>query len=325
MIRRIIAILTLLIFTIDWGALTLATETTDSQNDEIPIIDAHSQIPFRAEKLEKVIKLMDRGRVARVILSSKGPLTAKELVSFALKYPGRILPAVRTKCRAYRENKVKDFEDFLKKQINIPQFGAMAEVLLYHAQKGINRIRAPEVIVYPDDKRVQTALEVAQKRDWPFILHIEFRRTGSLADEFKTKFEALLDKHPTYPFLLIHMGQLNHSEVQRLIEAHTNIYFITSHSTYIAASPIAEVKIVDDFRTNMFDGRQLTVQWERLLKKYPERFVLGFDNVWPEHWSQYYVDQIKIWREVLKELPREVAHALAHRNAERLWHLKIKE
>jgi predicted TIM-barrel fold metal-dependent hydrolase len=325
MIKRIIAILALLIFTIDCNGLTLAIEPTDLKNVEIPIIDAHSQIPFQAEKLKKIINLMDRGGVACVILSSKGPLTAKALASFALKYPGRILPAVRTKCRAYRENKVKDFENFLKKQINIPQFGAMAEMLLYHAQKGTNRIRAPEVIVFPDDKRVQTAFAVAQKRDWPFILHIEFRRAGSLADEFMTKFEALLDEHPTYPFLLMHMGQLNHSEVQRLIEAHTNIYFITSHSTYIAASPIAEVKMPNDFRTNMFDGRQLAVQWGRLLKKYPERFVLGFDNVWPEHWNQYYLDQIKIWREVLKELPSEVAHALAHRNAERLWHLKTQE
>lgn len=325
MVKRIIAILILLIFTIDWDGLTLATQTTGLQNDEIPIIDAHSQIPFRAEELKKVIRLMDKGGVACVILSSKGPLTAKELVSFSLKYPGRILPAVRTKCSAYRENNVKEFEDFLKKQINIPQFGAMAEVLLYHAQKGINQIRAPEVIVFPDDKRVLTAFEVAQKREWPFILHIEFRRAGSLADEFMTKFEALLDKYPIYPFLLIHMGQLNHSEVERLIEAHRNIYFITSHSTYIVASPIAEVKKADDFRTNMFDGKQLAAQWERLLKKYPERFVLGFDNVWPEHWSQYYLDQIKIWREVLKELPPEVAHALAHRNAERLWRLKIQK
>jgi predicted TIM-barrel fold metal-dependent hydrolase len=268
---------------------------------------------------------MDRGGIACVILSSKGPLTARELVSFALKYPGRILPAVRTKCRAYRENKVKGFEDFLKKQINMPQFGAMAEVLLYHAQKGINQIRAPEVIVFPDDKRVQTALKVAQKRNWPFILHIEFRRAGSLAGEFMTKFEALLDKHANYPFVLIHMGQLNHSEVERLIAAHTNIYFITSHSTYIAASPITEVKMADDYRTNMFDGKQLTAQWKRILKKYPERFVLGFDNVWPEHWSQYYLDQIKIWRGVFKELPRDVAHALAHRNAERLWHFKVQE
>lgn len=106
MIKRIIAILALLIFTIDCNGLTLAIEPTDLKNVEIPIIDAHSQIPFQAEKLKKIINLMDRGGVACVILSSKGPLTAKALASFALKYPGRILPAVRTKCRAYRENKV---------------------------------------------------------------------------------------------------------------------------------------------------------------------------------------------------------------------------
>lgn len=324
-VQRTAALLTFLILAVIWAGTTLAPGKSGVQNFNIPIIDAHSQIPFRAEKLKKVIRLMDRGGVACVILSSKGPLTAGELVSFASQYPGRILPAVRTKCRAYQANDNKGFEEFLKKQIKIPQFGAMAEVLMYHSQKGLERKRAPEVIVYPDDKRVLTAFKIAKKKNWPFIVHIEFRRAGSLADEFMTRFEALLDKYPTHPFVLIHMGQLNHSAVQRLIETHSNIYFITSHSTYIEASPIAAVKKADDPRTNMFDGRQLSLKWKQLLKKYPERFVLGFDNVWPEHWGQYYLDQIEIWRKAFKELPPEIAHALAHRNAERLWHLQIQE
>jgi len=301
-----------------------AADSTGGQNFDIPIIDAHSQIPFGAEKLKKVIRIMDKGGVRCVVLSSKGPLTTRELISFASLYPGRILPAVRTKCRAYRENDAKGFEDFLKKQVKFPQFGAIAEVLMYHSQKGLEQERAPEVIVYPDDKRVLTAFQIAKEKNWPFIVHIEFRRAGSLADEFMTRLEALLDKYPAYPFVLIHMGQLDHSEVQRLLKTHSNIFFITSHSTYIAASPIAVVAKADDPRTNMFDGKHLSPIWKQLLEKYPERFILGFDNVWPEHWGQYYLDQIEIWRKAFNELTPEVAHALAHGNAERLWHLQTQ-
>lgn len=286
----------------------------------IPIIDAHSQVPFAYEELDKVIRLMDKGGVARTILSSRGPVTAKQLVSFASKYPGRIIPAVRTKHRFYRENDER-FDTFLQKQVNIPQFGAMAEVLMYHAQKGLRRVRAPQVIVYPDDERVRVALKYAMKKKWPFVVHIEFRRAGSLRDEFMKKLEALLISYQKHPFILIHMGQLDHVDVRKLIEAHDNISFITAHSTSIQASPIAVVKKSEDPRTNMFDGDHLAADWKELMLKHLDRFILGFDNVWPEHWSQYYLDQIKLWRGAIKDLPPEVAHAFTHGNAERLWRL----
>ncbi len=303
------------------GLQDVTMVTAISNAGEIPMIDAHSQVPHRSEKLGKVIRLMDQGGVARTILSSKGPVTAQQLVSFASKYPGRITPAVRTKHRFYRENDEKRFDKFIKKQVKMPQFGAMQEVLMYHAQKGLKRERAPQVIVYPDDQRVRIALKYAMKKKWPFVVHIEFRRAGPLRDEFMKKFEALLIKYRKHPFVLMHMGQLDHADIRKLIEAHENIHFNTAHSTSIQASPIAVVKESEDPRTKMFEGDHLSESWKLLMVKYPGRFILGFDNVWPEHWSQYYLDQIKLWREAVKELPPEVAHAFAHGNAERLWRL----
>ena len=287
---------------------------------DILLIDAHSQVYHRSEDLDEVIRLMDQGGVARTILSSRGPVTTEQLVSFASKYPGRIIPAVRTKHRFYRENHER-FDAFLRKQADMPQFGAMAEVLMYHAQKGLRRVRAPQVIVYPDDERVLVALKYAMEKKWPFVVHIEFRRAGPLRDEFMKRFEALLARYQKHPFVLMHMGQLDHIGIRRLIEAHDNIYFIASHSTSIEASPLADVKESEDPRTNMFDGDHLSAKWKHLMIEHPDRFILGFDNVWPEHWGQYYLDQIKLWRGAIQELPGEVAHDFAHGNAERLWRL----
>jgi len=288
---------------------------------DMPIIDAHSQVPFGYEELDKIIRLMDQGGVARTILSSKGPVTAKQLVSFASKYPGRIIPAVRTKHRFYRESDER-FDEFVKKQVNMPQFGAMAEVLMYHAQKGLKRVRAPQVIVYPDDERVRVALKYAMKKKWPLVVHIEFRRAGSLRDEFMDKFEALLIRYRKHPFVLMHMGQLDHADVRMLIEAHKNIHFITAHSTSIEASPITVVKEPEDPRTNMFDGDHLSESWKQLMIKHPNRFILGFDNVFAGHWRKLYVKQVALWRKALTDLREDVAHAVAHGNAERLWRLR---
>jgi hypothetical protein len=57
---------------------------------------------------------------------------------------------------------------------------------------------------------------------------------------------------------------------------------------------------------------------------HPDRFILAFDNVWPEFWGKFYLDQAALWRTALNKLPSNVAHALAHGNAERLWNLPTK-
>ena len=264
-------------------------------------------------ELERVIELMDEGGVASTILSTRGTVTPEELVSFASNYPGRIIPAVRTKGQVYEDNDEKYYK-LLKKQVNMEQYGAMAEVLMYHAQKGE---KAPLVVVYPDDERVQAALNYTLEKKWPFVVHIEFAAAGSQRDELMTKFEALLVKYAEHPFVLIHMGQIDCAGVRRLIEAYPNIYFITSHSNPIVAAESGQPW------TNMFDGDRLAEDWKQLMTEHPDRFTLGFDNVWAEHWSDFYLDQVALWREAIQELPLEVAHAFAHGNAERLWHLQL--
>lgn len=306
MIRRLTGLLLLLV--------AGATHAAD-----IPIIDAHSQIDHLVD-LKEVIQLMNRGGISRVILSTRGQATPEQLLSFASTYPGTIIPAVRTKGNAYTRNE-KGYYEQLRKQMDMGQFHAMAEVLMYHAQKGSpgKRIFAPEVIVYPDDERVQAALKYALAQKWPLVVHIEFRAMPSSQqrDEFMTKLKALLARYPEHPFVLIHMGQLDAEPVQQLIEAHRNIHFIPSHSNPLLVNRSKEPW------TNMFDfsGSRLSADWKRLVMKRPDRFVLGFDNVWAEHWSDLYLGQIALWREAFKDLPDAVARALAYGNAERLWRL----
>ncbi|MFC2003911.1 hypothetical protein ACFLV4_08265, partial [Chloroflexota bacterium] len=240
-----------------------------------PIIDVHSQFDQYVER-EKIIKLMNQAGVATTILSTRGTVTPEELISFADNYPRRIVPAVRTK--GYMEQKDDKYYNLLKKQVNIEQYGAMAEVLIYHAQKGD---KAPLVVYDLSDEKVQAALDYTLKKNWPFVPHIEFAAAGIQRDELMSKLEALLIRYPEHPFVLIHMGELNHIEVLQLIEAHENIYFITSHSNPIAAGESGQPW------TNMFDGDSLLIEWKQLMTEQSDRFILGFDNVFPEHWGKY--------------------------------------
>lgn len=281
-----------------------------SQGAELPIIDAHSQVDHLVN-LDKVIELMDKARVSRTLLGRRGRLKAAALIALARRYPDRITPAVRTKGGAYLKNKPKYYVG-LDKQLGMAEFGAMSEVLMWHAQKGD---KAPEIVVPPDDARVKVALAGSIKKGWPFIVHIEFAAAGSDGPDFMEKFEAMLRANPLHPFLLIHMGQLEAGEATRLLRTHGNLHFITSHSNPVVVGRSGQPWV------NLFDGNSLAAEWTALMVRYPDRFVLGFDNVWADHWGDYYLEQVALWRKALEALPANVANAVAHGNAERLWRL----
>ncbi len=114
---------------------------------------------------------------------------------------------------------------------------------------------------------------------------------------------------------LAHMGQLRPPQARGLIKKHPNIHFIASHSNPIFMDGSLQPWV------NMFAGESLTSDWKGLMVAHPDRFILGFDNVWKKHWRKLYHRQAALWRKTLLELPTEVAHAVALDNAGRLWKL----
>jgi hypothetical protein len=277
---------------------------------EIPIIDAHSQVDHDVD-LKEVIRLMNKGGVSHTILGMRGKVKPKALADFAAVHPGRITPALRTKGWAYALNKPKYYR-FLEKQLLLPGFGALGEVLLYHAKKGEI---APEWVVEIEEPQVQAALKIALDKRWPFIVHIEFAAVDFGRDEWMKNFEALAQAYPAHSFPLIHMGQLGSEEAGRLIRVHPNVYFMTSHSNPVTVNGSNQPWV------NLFKGKRIAPDWKKLILRHPDRFILAFDNVFADHWGDYYLEQIDLWQKALAELPPKAAHALAHGNAERLWRL----
>ncbi len=284
---------------------------TVSEVADIPLIDAHSQVSEAVDPAQ-VIALMDRAGVQRTILSTNGRMRPGELVAFASRYPGRIIPAVSPRI------KQRGFEEpwFLERQIRMGGFGAIAEVLIYHAQKG-NRV--PLITTDLDGPQVATALGYARRERWPLILHIEFGAAGRQREVLMRQVGTLLAQYPEQPFALIHMAQLDPSHARSLIATHGNVYFIASHANPIFA---ARGKGREPW-TSMFSpfGSGLSADWRELIVEHPDRFILGFDNVYPEDWGEFYLSQVALWRSALAALPPAVAHAMAHGNAERLWRL----
>jgi len=273
-----------------------------------PIIDAHSQVDHLVN-LERIVPLMDRAGVARIILSARGHLKHWRIDAFAAEHRDRIVAALRTKGRVYADNH-PNYYKLLRAQEHLPQFAAMAEIILWHAAKGNV---APKWVIPASSPQVRAALDIAFQRGWPVVLHYEFAAAGGAKEGLMRELEGLLRTHSRHPFALTHMGQLDLADTRRLIEAHPNIHFIPSWSNSITAGISSQPWV------NLFDGRHLKPDWKALITAHPKRFVLGFDNVFAQHWGDQYVAQVELWREALADLPDAVAHAVAHRNAEKLW------
>lgn len=280
--------------------------------EELYFIDAHSQVD-EGVQLDDLIKAMDAAGVQTTILAARSKRTNRDILEWAAEYPQRILPSIRTKGGAYMKNRPKYYTK-IARQAQSGRFSAMAELLLYHAPKGNF---APEVIVHPDDKRVSAALDAIREYEWPLILHIEFSSLSrSWKKQFYAELESLLKANPQHPFALNHMGQLSAKEVGILINNHPNIYFLTAHSNTIAVNRSKQPWV------NMFAGDKLAPAWRELVISHPERFIFAVDNVLTPHWKHDYTEQLDLWRKALDNLPDDVAHAIAHANAEKLWKLK---
>ena len=95
-------------------------------------------------ELENIVGLMREAGVKKTILAARGDRKANEIADLAETYPEQIVAAVRTKSKHYQRN-TNNYYKKLSKQLNSGRFNAMAELLLYHAQRGE---LAEEVVIY---------------------------------------------------------------------------------------------------------------------------------------------------------------------------------
>ena len=285
------------------------------ESPDLYFIDAHSQIDHKVGGVDVVLKRMSTNNVTTTLLSTRGKRSWRDILDWSSKYPTKIAPLIRSKGKDYQNNTPKYYKN-VRKQIETGEFVGAAEILVFHAQKGN---KAPKVAVDLADERVSLLLTESLSQDWPVVIHIEFASLhGRERQRYMDGLSSLLEKHPRHPFVLIHMGQLHHQQVQELIAHHPNLYFLTSHTDSVTVNDSKQPWV------NIFSlhGQHFKEHWKNLFISYPYRFIFALDNVWDYHWQASYDKKMKYWRTALSELPENSAHLIAHGNAERLWKLK---
>ncbi len=112
--------------------------------------------------------------------------------------------------------------------------------------------------------------------------------------------EELLRGGPDVSVLWAHAGMTETPEtVQRMLDTHPNVW--------------VELALRSDVAP---EGR-LDPRWRSLFERYPDRFMIGTDTWIPSQWTRLpsLMSDVRVW---LRQLPPELAQAIAHTNAERV-------
>lgn len=114
--------------------------------------------------------------------------------------------------------------------------------------------------------------------------------------------------------------------IERLFKHNPKARIIWAHTGFsLPASRVGEMlaKYRDlwgelSYRGGITDGTTLTPEWRDLFIRFPDRFLIGSDTWIDARWASY-GDIIATYRGWLAQLPSDVATAIAHRNAERIF------
>lgn len=274
--------------TLFFGALLLGQSQADDGPllgdavKDVPIFDAHIHYKEPAWGVyapRTVIEMMDRNGVAMGLVSSTPDEGTIMLWEYA---PNRIVPELRPyhgTAGSSNWTKAEDMDKYLESRLDKYPHEGIGE---FH----IHRLD-------PDDEELlRKVTAMARDRDLPIHIH-----SGAAPVDELYRIE------PSLTIIWAHAGMSEPAEtVERMMEKHATLYADTS---------FRELNILSF-------GTTLDPAWERVLKRFSDRFMVGTDTWVNGQWARY-GELIDLNRKWLALLPADVARRIAYQNAEKLF------
>lgn len=254
--------------------------------DELPIFDAHihyKQPAWGPFPPERVLEMMDENGVAMGLVSSTPDEGTIMLWEHART---RIVPELRP----YHGNwgssnwlKAPDMEAYLEKRLAAYPHEGIGE---FHV-----RVDDPE-----DRPLLEKVAAMAKKRNIPIHIH---------SDDQPVRL--LYEIEPSLTIIWAHAGMISPPEVvYEMFKKYPTLYADTSYR-----------------EGDILGGtRGIEPAWMRVIKKFPDRLMVGTDTWVNGQWERY-SSLVKFNRVWLSYLPREIAEKIAYKNAEKLFGRKV--
>lgn len=124
---------------------------------------------------------------------------------------------------------------------------------------------------------------------------------------------------------LILLSHSNHETIDALIAAAPNLTIIWAHGGFDVDVEIVTHKLKKyknlhielSFREGITENGKLTTEWKKVFTTYPTRFLIGTDTYTGQRWLQL-PELTNTYQGWLKQLPRDIAEAIAYKNGERI-------
>lgn len=198
---------------------------------------------------------------------------------------------------------------FLNKRVP----SAVREALASGQYRGVGEIHISDGIgPRMDNENFNSILQIAAEFDAPVNLH-----TNSSNPRYMQR---ICSKHAKTRFIWAHAGGLQADGVEKVLSHCNNVWVEFSardHLKSVGGIPIA------DSKGNLAKG------WLALFKRYPDKFMIGSDPIWPiseiDSWHtddtgwQTVNEVYAFHRRWLDTLPAELADKLRYRNAAGLF------
>lgn len=302
-----------------------------------PIVDGHAHWGAAFEAKAIVERYKRAGVVAQVVMPRylgvlEDPPTRDEVViDLAQTYPGEIFVLAGMQRPEFTfmnwnrpSSEARNILIEVEGRLASGAVRGIGEVLIRHwAYPGDGgRIgRHAEIDQRPNTTFMRLLSDLATRYDVPLVIHME--GYPDLVEEL----DRLLADFRGLKLVWAHSCGRSHPEIiRRLFDRHPRLNCDLSNMThtggYGSGWPRSE-----SFTVLMEKDGVFTDDWRQLILDYPTRFYVGMDVAHKSRWTMAagntFERRVQRTRELLRQLPLEVARRLAHDNAVELFKLPV--
>jgi hypothetical protein len=275
--------------------LTACAATPPKEPPPLKLVDVHTHMMVENLSPDAEVALLKQAGIDRVVMMHTEPVA---LDALAKRHPGFVIPSLGltrmagpglrldAKSGATMEKAYRDGGACAFGEIPSPFFGENADVNALYA--------------------------AAVSTGAPLLWHLDLAQPETVA-----MLERALTANPKMTLILGHLGWTAGPElIGRLLDAHPNLYTEVS-IRFDAPRPVPSGANGADLSILAPDGA-IQPAWRAVMARHSDRFLFGMDinSFGPRYLMT--ADLVKTGQKALDGLPRPLAEAIAHRNAERL-------
>lgn len=196
-------------------------------------------------------------------------------------------------------------------------YAFLGEILYTHGDKsGGQQTMSGERYIDPGNPGTARLIEGLKGKSVPFMMHWEvydWNRDWPI-------FDRLYGAYPDQIFVWPHVGFASAEQASTVLAAHPNVWATLSKKENENEN-LADEDKEDAIGPPVTDAcNVLDPQWKTFMSRFHDRLLFATDAHKPHRWSQY-AHVVQRWRQILGQLPPDVAQDIAYRNAAKLYHL----